>query len=85
MPDAKVGITVSEPVSAIVSAAAQVFVAVLQYGEKIRETASPSARDEQDHIASQVYWDWRAFLHSLGIVGDALPWPNPNPPQPPQP
>lgn len=73
MPDLK--FSISEPVSAIVTAAAEIAKAILEYAIKYRETMSPDLRDEQDRITFQSYWDWRNLLRRADIVGDPEPWP----------
>lgn len=64
-------LTIADPASAALVAAADVFKAVFEYAKTVRETASQAARDEQDRITAQAYWDWREFLQKLGIVGEA--------------
>lgn len=68
-------IQISDPVATIVSAGAKVFVSVMEYAAAVRSTESPAARDEEDHIRFQAYWDWRSLLKACGIVGDPMVWP----------
>jgi hypothetical protein len=70
-------ITISDPAATIATAAAQVCVAVMNYSGQVRSTESSAAREEEDHIRFQAYWDWRAVLKTLKIVGEPLPWPPP--------
>jgi hypothetical protein len=45
-------------------------VAMIENDAARRATMSQEARDTQDRIIAQVYWDWRALLQRLGIVGE---------------
>lgn len=72
---AAVSVTVSDGVSTMVKAIADVTVAFVNLATMTRETMSPQARDEQDHITAQAYWDWRNVLKTLGLVGEPIPWP----------
>lgn len=68
-------ITISTPIATLVDAGAKVFVAVMNYSATVRASESGSAKDEEDHIRFQAYWDWRTLLQRVGIVGDPMPWP----------
>lgn len=68
-------ITISGPGSVIAKAASDVLVAVMDYAGKVRESESQTSRDEEDHIRFQAYWDYRAVLEFLHLVGPKLPWP----------
>jgi hypothetical protein len=72
---AAISLTVSDGVSTMVKAVADVTVAFVNLATVTRETMSPQARDEQDHITAQAYWDWRNVLKTLGLVGEPIPWP----------
>jgi hypothetical protein len=72
---ADLNLTISEPVSAIVSVAGQIAVAAFNLAAKNRETASEHSKDEMDRIMSQIYWDLRAVLKFFKIVGEPEPWP----------
>ncbi len=75
MPDANVAVKISDPISQMVESGCQVVVAIIHASAKNRETMSPAAKDEQDRINAQIYWDWRDLLKAAGIVGEPRPWP----------
>jgi hypothetical protein len=72
-------ITISTPMSVVVDAAARITEKAFDYAIAIRQTESQAARDMQDQISFQAYWDWRAILQKIGLVGEPLKWP-PAPP-----
>jgi len=68
-------VRITSDVAAIAQAASAIAIKVLDTVERKRETASASARDEYDRMELQMYWDWRALLQALGIVGEPREWP----------
>ncbi len=72
---ADTSVQISGPAATIVDAASRVLVAIFTNATNVRTTESQAARDEEDHIRFQMFWDWRAILQGLGIVGDKMTWP----------
>ncbi len=65
---AELDVKISSPASAMVEAAANMVTAIINASVRNRETMSQAARDEQDRIIAQMYWDWRGLLVALHIV-----------------
>lgn len=60
---------ISDPISLVIRSAADVLVAIITASVELRDTMSQGARDEDDKIRAQIYWDWRHLLQITGVVG----------------
>ena len=74
---ADTSISISGPASIIVKGVTDAYVATLNYSTAVRQSETAESRDEEDHIRYQAYWDLRAVLKFVGLVGDQMPWPPP--------
>ena len=59
----------------IIRAAADIIQSICNVISTNRQTMTPEARQESDHIMFQAYWDWRNLLAFFHIVGAPIPWP----------